>query len=47
MDIKEFAQEFIDNVKMSVEMTGNDYDQELALFALKIVEKAKELGFEE
>lgn len=47
MDIKEFAQEFIDNVKMSVEMTGNDYDQELALFALKIVEKAKESGFEE
>ena len=46
MDIKEFAQEFIDNVKMSVEMTGNDYDQELALFALKIVEKAKESGFE-
>ena len=25
MDIKEFAQEFIENVKMSVEMTGADY----------------------
>jgi len=30
MDIKEFAQEFIENVKMSVEMTGSDYYQKLA-----------------
>lgn len=30
MDIKEFAKDFIDGVKLTVEMTGNDYDQELA-----------------
>lgn len=30
MDIKEFAKEFIDSVKLSVEMNGADYDQELA-----------------
>lgn len=30
MDIKEFAQNFIDGVKMSVEMTGTNYDEELA-----------------
>lgn len=30
MDIKEFAQEFIDNVKMSVEMTGGDKISEIA-----------------
>ena len=30
MDIKEFAKDFTDEVKLSVEMTGTDYDQELA-----------------
>ena len=30
MDIKEFAKELIDGVNMSVEMTGADYDEELA-----------------
>lgn len=35
MDIKEFAREFIDNVNMSVEMTGADYDQELATSILE------------
>ena len=38
MDIKEFAQEFIENVKMSVEMTGADYDQELATSILEYME---------
>lgn len=37
MDIKEFAQDFIDNVKMSVEMTGADYDQELATSILEYI----------
>lgn len=30
MDIKEFAKDFIEGIKMSVEMTGSDYDEELA-----------------
>lgn len=30
MDIREFAQQFLDNVKTSVEMNGTDYDEELA-----------------
>lgn len=30
MDIKEFAQDFTDNIKMSVDMTAADYDHELA-----------------
>ena len=40
MDIKEFAKEFIDNVRMSVEMTGSDYDQELATSILEYMENA-------
>lgn len=38
MDIREFAQDFIDNVKMSVEMIGSDYDQELAKSILEYIE---------
>lgn len=30
MDIKQFAQDFIDGVKMTVEMNGTNYDEELA-----------------
>ena len=44
MDIKEFAQEFIDNVKMSVEMTGSDYDQELATSILEYMEDNGEVN---
>ena len=44
MDIKEFAREFIDNVKMSVEMTGNDYDQELATSILEYIEDNGEVN---
>lgn len=31
MDIKEFAQQFLDNVNMTVEMEDRDYDEELAI----------------
>lgn len=44
MDIKEFAQEFIENVKMSVEMTGSDYDQELASSILEYMEDNGEVN---
>ena len=44
MDIKEFAQEFIENVKMSVEMTGSDYDQELATSILEYMEDNGEVN---
>lgn len=44
MDIKEFAQEFIDNVKMSVEMTASDYDQELATSILEYMEDNGEVN---
>lgn len=44
MDIKEFAQELIDNVKMSVEMTGSDYDQELATSILEYMEDNGEVN---
>ena len=44
MDIKEFAQEFIENVKMSVEMTGADYDQELAISILEYMEDNGEVN---
>lgn len=44
MDIKEFAQEFIENVKMSVEMTGSDYDKELATSILEYIEDNGEVN---
>lgn len=44
MDIKEFAQELIDNVKMSVDMTGADYDQELATSILEYIEDNGEVN---
>ena len=44
MDIKEFTQEFIDNVKLSVEMTDSDYDQELAKSILEYMEDNGEVN---
>lgn len=44
MDIKEFAQEFIENVNMSVEMTDSDYDQELATSILEYMEDNGEVN---
>ncbi len=44
MDIKEFAQELIENVKMSVEMTGSDYDEELATSILEYMEDNGEVN---
>ncbi|MBR4533768.1 MAG: AIPR family protein [Bacteroidaceae bacterium] len=44
MDIKEFAQEFIENVKMSVEMTGSEYDKELATSILEYIEDNGEVN---
>jgi len=44
MDIKEFAQELIENVKTSVEMSGADYDQELATSILEYMEDNGEVN---
>lgn len=44
MNIKEFAQEFIDNVKLAVEMQGSDYDQELATSILEYMEDNGEVN---
>ena len=38
MDIREFAQEFQENIKMAVDMGNTDYDQELASAILKYIE---------
>lgn len=38
MDIKEFTKDFIDNIKMSVEISGGDYDEELAASILEYIE---------
>ena len=38
MDIKEFAQEFLDNINVAVEMGNTDYDQELASAILEFLE---------
>lgn len=44
MDIKEFAREFLENVKLSVEMTGTEYDQELATSILEYMEDNGEVN---
>ena len=44
MDIKEFTKEFIENVKMSVEMTDGDYDKELATSILEYIEDNGEVN---
>lgn len=44
MDIKEFAKDFLENVKMSVEMNESDYDEELASSILEYVEDNGEVN---
>lgn len=44
MNIKEFAQEFIDNVKITVEMDGKDYDLELASDILEYLTDSGEIN---
>lgn len=44
MDIKEFAQQFIDNVKTSVEMNGTDYDEELASSIIEYMSDSGEVN---
>ena len=44
MDIKEFSKQFIENVKLSAEMTENDYDQELAMAILEYMEDNGEVN---
>lgn len=44
MDIKEFAKDFLENVKMSVEMNESDYDGELATSILEYVEDNGEVN---
>lgn len=44
MDIKEFAKEFIENVKMSVDMSGVDYDEELASCLLEYIQDNGEVN---
>ena len=44
MDIREFAQEFQDNVKTASEMGNTDYDQELAYAILEYLEDNGEVN---
>ena len=44
MDIREFAQQFIDNVNTSVEMNGTDFDEELAGSILEYMEDSGEVN---
>lgn len=44
MNIKEFAQQFIDNVNTSVEMNGTDYDEELASSIIEYMEDSGEVS---
>jgi ribosomal protein S19E (S16A) len=44
MDIKEFAQEFLDNINVAVEMGNTDYDQELANAILEYLEDNGEVN---
>ncbi len=44
MDIKEFAQEFVENVQMSTEMNETDYEQELATAILEYMEDNGEVN---
>ena len=47
MDIREFAQEFQENIKMAVEMGNTDYDQELASAILEYIEDNGEVNVPE
>lgn len=44
MDIKEFAQEFIDNVKTAVDMGNKEYDLELASDILEYMTDSGEIN---
>lgn len=44
MNIREFAQEFQENIKMAVEMGNTDYDQELASAILEYIEDNGEVN---
>ena len=44
MDVKEFAKNFIDNVKLSAETLGKDYDEELASSILEYMEDNGEVN---
>ena len=44
MDIREFAQDFLNEVKASVEMNGTDYDQELASLIFDYMEDNGEVN---
>ena len=47
MDLREFASDFQDNVKMAVEMGNSDYDQELAGAILEYLEDNGEVNVPE
>lgn len=47
MDIREFAQEFQENIKMAVDMGNTDYDQELASAILEYIEDNGEVNVPE
>lgn len=47
MDLREFASDFQDNVKMAVEMGNSDYDQELASAILEYLEDNGEVNVPE
>ncbi|MBQ8968894.1 MAG: AIPR family protein [Bacteroidaceae bacterium] len=44
MDIKEFAKDFIDNIRLSAEMNGTDYELELAIGILEYMEDNGEVN---
>lgn len=44
MDIKEFAQQFLDNVQVTVEMENGDYDEELAKSIIEYMEDSGEVS---
>ncbi len=44
MDIKEFAKDFLENVRMTVENVGGDYDEELASSILEYIEDNGEVN---
>lgn len=47
MNLRDFAQEFLDNVKMSAEMSNSDYDHELASSILEYLEDNGEVNVPE
>lgn len=44
MDIKEFTQDFHDNIKIAVEMSNADPDEELATAILEYIEDSGEVN---